>query len=500
MAESQAPDRMDMDVAHSQPKSLTVELMIVQLNQGNVNHSSHGGQQADRKSVAGLTQVSTFVIPFITCRLSSHKVNASSPTAKSRSISAPSPDKETDWDVSARINGCRFDDSLFQENQLLENIRAGIKYPRAIREEKFAEWVIKNDNKRCQDYKMPLTYPYKSWLSVLEETRFENSDIYEAGALRTNLYKYWDHHLRAVYKDNCHETEMRDGIEDMIELAFETRLAGHQTYRVEKDLFLPRSPFTTTVDSVTWMHLPEDWYKFLARELRDAFYVFASEANHPLFVITFVCEYKVSDASAASRQLTFDLCSAQNQRRALGFDDGQLFGITVVGNTMRMYVSEWEGDEVVVTRTTTSCELSTFHEFLNCYIFLCRLADRIAEDVQKVFAKWKTVEGKQYLQQKNRNAAEKPWRLHEKLQSAPSKKWTHTDEESQGHGAQDDVDLPDWVPFEEQAKGPLPSVGDPLHEANLRILNKLDTDSVTPPAKDIPSWARLSAGSCADVA
>ncbi|KAL5504678.1 hypothetical protein ACEPAH_7341 [Sanghuangporus vaninii] len=455
--------------------------MIVQLSQGNFNHISHGGQQADRQSVPGLTHASTS-------------------TSKSKSTSALSRAREAEWDISARINGCRFDDSLFQENQVLETLRAGIKYPRAIREEKFVEWVVKNDNKRCQDYKTPLLYPYRVWLSVLEETRFENSDIYEAGVLRTNLYKYWDHHLRAIHKDNCHETEIRDGIEDMIELAFETRLTGYQTYRAEKDLFLPRSPFTATVDSVTWMHLPEDWYKFLARELRDALYVFASEANHPLFVITFVCEYKVSDASAASRQLTFDLCSAQNQRRALGFDDGQLFGATIVGNTMRVYVSEWEGDEVVVTRTTTSFDLSIFHEFLNCYIFLCRLADLIGEGVQKVFAKWETVEGRQYLQQKNRDAAEKPWRLREKPQSAPSKKRTRTDEGSQGRGAQEDVDLPDWEPFEEQLEGPLPPGGDPLLEANLRILNKSDTDSVIPPAKDIPSWARLSAGSCADVA
>ncbi|KAL5483181.1 hypothetical protein ACEPAI_8410 [Sanghuangporus weigelae] len=459
---------MNMDVVHSQPATLIAAVM------------------EDSKQIADL--------------LSSHRYNAGSSTSKSKSISALRRAKETDWDVSARINGCRFDDGLFQENQLLENLRAGITYPRAILEEKFVEWVVKNDNKRYQDYKKPLLYPYRVWLSVLEEAHFENSDIYEARALRTNLYKYWDHHLRAIHKNNCHETEMRDGIEDMIELAFETRLAGHQTYRAEKDLFLPRSPFTATVDSVTWMHLPEDWYKFLARELRDALYVFASEANHPLFVITFVCEYKVSDASAASRQLTFDLCSAQNQRRALGFDDGQLFGATVVGNTMTMYVSEWEGDEVVVTCTTTSFDLSSFHEFLNCYIFLYRLADRIAEDVQKVFAKWETMEGRQYLQQKNRNAAEKPWRLREKPQSAPSKKRTHTDEGSQGRGAQEDIDLPDWEPFEEQFQGPLPPGGDPLLEANLRILNKSDTDSVIPPAKDISSWARLSAGSCADVA
>lgn len=64
-------------------------------------------------------------------------------------------------------------------------------------------------------------------------------------------------------------------------------------------------------------------------------------------VVTFACEFEVQDSSAASRQVTMDLCSAQHQRRALGFDDGLLFGATLVGSTLSMFVSEWLEDKVV---------------------------------------------------------------------------------------------------------------------------------------------------------
>jgi hypothetical protein len=69
--------------------------------------------------------------------------------------------------------------------------------------------------------------------------------------------------------------------------------------------------------------------------------------------MTFASETKCDKPVAAQRQLMFDLCAAQHQRRALGFENGEVFGATVVRNTLKMYCSRWlkgdqEGNEKVV--------------------------------------------------------------------------------------------------------------------------------------------------------
>ena len=92
------------------------------------------------------------------------------------------------------------------------------------------------------------------------------------------------------------------------------------------------------------MSLPLEWDAFLSG-LNNP-YVFASELVHGE-VVTFVAETKCEETTAAQRQLTFDLCSAQHQRRALGFNDGEIFGATVVGNNLTIYSSTWVLDVVV---------------------------------------------------------------------------------------------------------------------------------------------------------
>ena len=92
------------------------------------------------------------------------------------------------------------------------------------------------------------------------------------------------------------------------------------------------------------MTLPGSWAIHL--ELFTNSYIFASELDVG-DVVTFVAEAKCALFSAAERQLTLDLCSAQNQRRTLGFNDGNIFGATVVGNTLQTYSSTWIDDIVV---------------------------------------------------------------------------------------------------------------------------------------------------------
>jgi len=92
------------------------------------------------------------------------------------------------------------------------------------------------------------------------------------------------------------------------------------------------------------MKIPGGWVEFLCGLTNN--HIFASEQDIGE-VVTFACEARCVEQVAASRQLTFYLCSAQHQRRALCFDDGVIYGATIVGNRLVMHSSEWVEDKVV---------------------------------------------------------------------------------------------------------------------------------------------------------
>ena len=108
---------------------------------------------------------------------------------------------------------------------------------------------------------------------------------------------------------------------------------------------LPASPWTARADNVCVIPLPYDWVEVLEGLPNN--HIFSSDVVHTWAVVTFICEDKVEDESAALKRLTMDFSSAQNQRRALGFEDSYIFGATVNGSAMRIYVSEWKNDVVV---------------------------------------------------------------------------------------------------------------------------------------------------------
>jgi hypothetical protein len=76
--------------------------------------------------------------------------------------------------------------------------------------------------------------------------------------------------------------------------------------------------------------------------------MFASSAQILMDVVTFAREAECSlpvNPVPARRQLTFDLCSAQHQRRALGFKNGRVYGAAVVRDSLQVYCSRWEISE-----------------------------------------------------------------------------------------------------------------------------------------------------------
>jgi hypothetical protein len=87
------------------------------------------------------------------------------------------------------------------------------------------------------------------------------------------------------------------------------------------------------------MPLPNSWGAHLTSV--GVYHVFTSELKFG-DLVTFVAEAKCNLPVPAQRHLAMFLCSAQHQRQALGFDDGRVFGATVVGKTLTMYSSSWD--------------------------------------------------------------------------------------------------------------------------------------------------------------
>ena len=110
-------------------------------------------------------------------------------------------------------------------------------------------------------------------------------------------------------------------------------------------MMLPASPWMTQADNVCMMRLPNDWRNFLT--LLPNSHIFSSDVAGSMAIVTFICEDKVQNRKAVLRQLIMGLCSGQNQRRALGFEDSYIFGAIVNGGKMQIFVSEWIGDAVV---------------------------------------------------------------------------------------------------------------------------------------------------------
>jgi hypothetical protein len=218
--------------------------------------------------------------------------------------------------------------------------------------------------------------------------------------------------------------------------------------REEREVFLPAHPHVTKADILITMYLPRNIVAHLLT--LENLHIFASEETFGELV-TFVVEAKCTAPAVAEQQLTLDLCSAQHQRRALGFEDGQIFGATVVGNYLRVYRSTWVDDKVVriilisfvsilndeefVSQTKPIFELDTFPAFIDCFLFLCRVSNYVSGEVYRTFREWETEEGRLRFEERSRDASTRdPWRLALRPRSTTGL----------GSSAQDAMEPHDW--------------------------------------------------------
>ncbi|KAI0295349.1 hypothetical protein B0F90DRAFT_1927531 [Multifurca ochricompacta] len=378
------------------------------------------------------------------------------------------------WQESARLNKYNLYE-IPTVVTLFETFLNDIKYPRCIKDTKFIDLVSLHENKKVAQWIFADDGArYTHWVSHLKDDQLEDNDPYELEHYRHILLHCWDFHRHS----SSNEAELRMGTDSLISSAFALRLKGK--HHLRKGPVLACTPWTAKADVIMSMVLPFDWVQFLM-DLQNP--VFSSEANwEPNRVVTFAVEAKSKDHVSASRQLAMYLCSAQHQRRALGFEDGPLFGATVVGSILTMYISTWSDGEVDVSPGEPKFKLDNVSGFIICYMFLCRVADHSANEVENMIRKWETKGGKEDIKQQNRDAIRSPWRL----QSSP-----------RSQGDSESREMEDGVDDE-----PALNAAHSLVRANLRALEEYDKSHMNlvglPPSKDIRSWARNSSGGGVD--
>ena len=154
--------------------------------------------------------------------------------------------------------------------------------------------------------------------------------------------------------------------------------------------------------------------------------------------------------------------------------------------------------------------MESFDEFLSCYIFLCKLADHVASDVQRTLDLWQTESGKQALQEHSRREASKRlWRLAKPPSDRGKKRRRGGGGGGGGGGARDDfesqrtadtLDMLDMGVDEDPGQihtaddEPVPVRGETLSERNLLAFAGYADAAHVPGPKSVGVWAQEISG------
>jgi hypothetical protein len=137
--------------------------------------------------------------------------------------------------------------------------------------------------------------------------------------------------------------------------------------------------------------------------------------------------------------------------------------------------------------------LATFPNFLRCYVFLCKVAEDIADEVQEVFSQWESnhrLHGTSNL--KKIAKAAKQWQY--SPQNSPHKHIHFIGAKDANQDNMGSQVMEDWeLSKDDPREGPM--IADVEHEGGGDLLTRanlqtLDTVEVSSMAKDIETWTQ----------
>jgi len=143
----------------------------------------------------------------------------------------------------------------------------------------------------------------------------------------------------------------------------------------------------------------------------------------------------------------------------------------------------WLNNHKGVYPTPYEFSLATFHGFLKCYIFLCKVADHVADEATKVFEEWKSPGGRKKLEKIAKKSTKRPWRSNISVTSVTLHKFICFD----GDSPWEDIEpylMEDWAPFEDMGDAPL--VMEDEDKSHSDLLTRANVEAISErTAKDI---------------
>ncbi|KAF8644659.1 hypothetical protein AX16_008319 [Volvariella volvacea WC 439] len=228
----------------------------------------------------------------------------------------------------------------------LDEIEKEVRYPRFIKEDQ--EFLDRVSRVHDEHDRYHLSWGSGKLLAALKDNELEDEDKYELKYRWDILLNFWRSHISFALSDDrdCdHDPDVCAGVDMLIREAFQFRGHGEHRYRTRRILVLPHAPEPSTfeIGGIAQMQLPNEWRDV---EMHSNEYVFmvGTDVNPCFDIVTFVFESGAysQDAHFAVRRIALGMCVAQNQRRALGLDDQDLYGAVLIRESFRIYVSRWE--------------------------------------------------------------------------------------------------------------------------------------------------------------
>ncbi|KAH8113904.1 hypothetical protein DFH11DRAFT_1544644 [Phellopilus nigrolimitatus] len=255
-------------------------------------------------------------------------------------------------------------------------------------------------------YKKTFTDAIRDWAQTIQDERFEpeGSNNESFSELLRTLVHAWHLITKSTGKGEK-EFSTRRGSDLLIELAFEIRTEGQHDVLFEQEVVLPlpREAITFQIPTVTadaiivknlspaWQILLHGKESRLKKSTERHRFHWTCKTIGPITVPTFVVESKLREQIPALNQLAMYFAGLQHQRRAICLPNKFVYGATVVEGELTLFASKWanvpgadEGDTQPTTFTPGfKWNLTRPSEFIECFLFLCSLSDRIHSDFEE---------------------------------------------------------------------------------------------------------------------
>ncbi|KAF8640185.1 hypothetical protein AX16_010240 [Volvariella volvacea WC 439] len=221
----------------------------------------------------------------------------------------------------------------------------------------------------------------------------EEGDKYQLKYNLPALAVLW-HRLADQSEQREPEAALRAALDTQGYIAFQQRPGADQRWRSEPLLTLPGSPEgldCVRADAIVTANVPSDLARLIKVGPAGSWgSTKAVQTEHPSVVVFVVQMEKDSvEDDQALRQLQVSFYSAHLHRERLAMKSGPIFGATMAGTNVRLYVSHMVEKELTVQPILDDYRLCNFNDYLSLYFDLCRISEYQSRWLEDENQRWR---------------------------------------------------------------------------------------------------------------